>query len=261
MKSFLALIWLLLSSFPVLAQDEEPKFPDNQGAVNDFANILSDETKTEIRSLAATLRDSGGACVVVVTTPSLYGLLVEDYTSQLFKKWKIGRADKNDGIILLVAPNERKSRIEVGYGLEHLIPDAIAKRIQAESIRPFLKNNQWNEGILSGTKAIIAKLNGTAEGAAPVTPEPYVWHSKPPPTPWYLTWWGMIVILVGIVLLIIIVVNDPTGLSGAIIGGMMNSSSGGGWSSGGGGGGGGGSRESSSSRGGDSGGGGASDSF
>lgn len=267
MKKLLAFAWLALSAFPVWAQDEQPKFPENQGAVNDFANILSEQAKAELHSVVDTFRDTKGPCVVVVTTPSLYGLAVEDYTNQLFKKWKIGHKN-NDGIIFLIAPNERKTRIEVGYGLEPTIPDLVAKRILAEAVRPFLKDNKWDAGILAGTKAIVAKLGGpAAELPEPVTPAPasVPHHSNSGGLKLSdIPWWAWVVGVLIILFIISLVRSGEDGIAGFFLGAMMSGGGGGGggggWSSGGGGGGGGGS-SSSSSGGGDSGGGGASDSF
>lgn len=261
MKNLLAFVWLLFSSFPTWAQDEEPKYPDNQGAVNDFAGVLSTDTKDAIRSMAANLRDTKGPCVVVVTTPSLYGLNVEDYTNNLFKKWKIGHKN-NDGLIFLIAPNERKMRIEIGYGLEPVIPDLIAKSILSEVVKPWLAKDKWDAGILAGTQLIIQKLGGAVEGGGGNPAEESPAPSSPThQDPWYLTWWGLIIVATILMILIILAVNDDSGFTGVIIGAILSSGSRSGGSGSGGGGGGGRSKESSSKGDGDSGGGGASDSF
>jgi uncharacterized protein len=243
---------------------QEPQFPANQGAINDFANIMSEEDKTKLRNECAALRDSGGAAVVVVTTPSLYGLNVEDYANQLFKKWGIGKKKEDNGILILVAPNEKKVRIEVGYGNEARLTDLEAKGIITDVIRPLFRAGKVSASIVAGTEAVLAKVGGTG-AQTPVVPAPSGWmEPKTHNDEWLILGLPALFVLpVGLILLILFIVFLAK--MGALDGGGGYSSYGGG----GGGWGGGGSSssdssssyssgESSSGGGGDSGGGGAS---
>lgn len=245
-------------------EDQDPQFPANQGAINDFANIMSEEDKTKLRNECAALRDSGGAAVVVVTTPSLYGLNVEDYANQLFKKWGIGKKKEDNGILILVAPNEKKVRIEVGYGNEAKLTDLEAKGIITDVIRPLFRAGKVSASIVAGTEAVLAKVGGTG-AQKPVVPAPSGWME--PKTQANDDWLilglpALVVLPVGLILLILFIVFLAK--MGALDGGGGYSSYGGG---GGWGGGGSSSSDSSSSNsssesssfgGGDSGGGGAS---
>ena len=159
----------LLVALLLCFQEQEPQYPANQGAINDFANILSEEDKTKLRNQCAALRDSGGAMVVVVTTPSLYGLDVADYANQLFKKWGIGSKKEDNGVLLLIAPNERKARIEVGYGNESRLTDLEAKAIISDVIRPLFREGKISASVVAGTEAILKKLGNPVE-AAPAAP-------------------------------------------------------------------------------------------
>lgn len=163
---------MLLIIAALLALSQDPQYPPNQGAINDFANVLTEEAKTKLRAECAQLRDGGGPCVVVVTTPSLYGLTVEDYANQLFKKWGIGSKKEDNGLLILVAPNERKCRIEVGYGNEAKLTDLEAKAIITDVVRPLFRAGKVSESIVAGTEAVLTKLG--APRSPPTEPVPVV---------------------------------------------------------------------------------------
>lgn len=129
--------------------------PAPQGHVSDFANVLSGDMKYRIESLAASFQTETGNEIAVVTVESLDDQPVENYTFDLYQKWGIGKKGKDNGILILVAPNERKIRIEVGYGLEPIINDAVAGRIIRETMIPWFKNNDYNLGILNGLSETI----------------------------------------------------------------------------------------------------------
>ena len=107
-------------------------FPALTGRVVDDAHILSPDTVQRLTGLLAAHEKSTGEQVVVVTLPSLQGTTIEDYGYQLGRYWGIGQKGKNTGALLIVAPKERKVRIEVGYGLEGAIPDATSERVIQE---------------------------------------------------------------------------------------------------------------------------------
>jgi uncharacterized protein len=132
-----------------------------QGWVSDFAGILSEDTTSQISGLIDDVKRSTGAEIAVVTVSSLEGMTVEDYAVKLFEKWGIGTKEEDNGVLFLVAPNERKTRIEVGYGLEPVITDGRAGEIIRETILPFFKADDYDQGILQGSRQIAALITGT----------------------------------------------------------------------------------------------------
>ena len=129
--------------------------PTSDFYVNDYAGLLSEETKNYIISTNKSLYNQTGSQIVVVTIPSLDGNSIEDYSTELFRNFGIGSKEKNNGVLLLLALEERQFRIEVGYGLEGIMPDGKTGRIQDEYIIPYLKQDNWNDGIKNGFSAIL----------------------------------------------------------------------------------------------------------
>ncbi|MCX5996366.1 MAG: TPM domain-containing protein [Chloroflexi bacterium] len=146
----LALIAMPMAA--VLAQG--PNFPEYQGFVNDYAGLLSPAVKTQLDVTLTQLEKDTTAEVAVVTVKSLEGDSVDDYAVRLFEKWKIGKKGKDNGVLFLVAVDERKMRIEVGYGLEPLITDGRAGRIRDNDVIPKFKNNDYEGGITAGVASI-----------------------------------------------------------------------------------------------------------
>ncbi|MFO7615809.1 MAG: YgcG family protein [Bacteroidales bacterium] len=139
---------------------QEADVPFLTGRVNDEAQILAPET---IRMLSDSLKaheDLTTNQIVVLTVPSLNGESIEDYANRVFNSWKLGQADKDNGILIVVAPNDRRMRIEVGYGLEGTITDLLAGRIIRNIMTPRFKENDYNGGISDGALAVIAILKG-----------------------------------------------------------------------------------------------------
>jgi uncharacterized protein len=129
-------------------------FPRPDGYVNDFASILDEPAETYLESYLSTLERDTSAEVVVATVTSLDGMSIEEYANRLFAGWGIGKRHKDNGVLLLVAPNEREVRIEVGYGLEGTIPDGLAGDIVRVQIIPQFKANNFPKGIGSGLDRI-----------------------------------------------------------------------------------------------------------
>ncbi len=150
----LALI-LLLVSF-AFALD----FPALTGRVVDQAGVMSVQSRGDIETKSKNLEDKSGIQLVVATVKSLQGSDVETYANQLFRFWKLGEAKKNDGVLLLVAPAEHKVRIEVGYGLEGTLTDALSSVIIASAIIPRFKAGDFSGGIERGVDGIISVLSG-----------------------------------------------------------------------------------------------------
>jgi len=163
MRSFLPILALFLLLVPgsVIAY-VSPGSPD--GYVNDFADILSDETEVRLEEELAQFEESTTIEIAVATVNSLDGDDVAVYANELFREWGIGQEDTNNGLLVLVAPNERKMRIEVGYGLEGAVPDITAGRIVDDVITLQFKAGDYDAGVRDGVAALIA----TAEG------EPFV---------------------------------------------------------------------------------------
>lgn len=137
--------------------------------VNDSANLLSDETEAYIIDMNKTLEEQTGAQIVVVTVQNLEGQSLEEYATELFRDYGIGDKEKNNGVLLLCAYEERQFRIEVGYGLEGTLTDGKTGRIQDEYIIPYLKENNFNDGIRNGFNAVLKEVENeygiTIEGA------------------------------------------------------------------------------------------------
>ena len=138
-------------------------FPALTGRVVDEAGILDDATRTALTASLAALEQKTTDQLVVVTLKSLQGTSIEDYGYQLGRHWQIGQKDKDSGALLVVAPDERKVRIEVGYGLEGELTDAVTKLIIENSILPRFKVNDYPGGIKRGVEDIIQVLGGDAQ--------------------------------------------------------------------------------------------------
>lgn len=126
--------------------------------VNDYADLLSSETENYIMSINQNLNAQTKAQVVVVTVKNLEGNSLEEYATELFRSFGIGDKTLNNGVLILIALEERQSRIEVGYGLEGILNDAKTGRIQDEYMIPYLKENDWDTGIKNGFTAIVNEI-------------------------------------------------------------------------------------------------------
>jgi uncharacterized protein len=135
-----------------------PKFPALTGRVVDDAHILSPEAAQKLDGELANLEAQTGHQVVVATVPDLQGHEIEDYGYQLGRTWQIGRKGVNDGAILLVAPSEHKVRIEVGYGLEPVLTDALTSVILQTKVLPQFKQGHMEQGVVDGAEALIAQV-------------------------------------------------------------------------------------------------------
>ncbi len=143
---------------PVAAQ---PAIPALSGRIVDRASILSEETEREITALLAQHEDSTSNQIAVLTIPSLEGANLESYSLDVARTWALGRGDRNNGVLLLIAYNDRKMRIEVGYGLEGDLPDALAKRIIDYEMTPAFRNGDFDGGTLNGVQSIVGTIEGT----------------------------------------------------------------------------------------------------
>ena len=136
-----------------------PKFPALSGRVVDDAHVLSADAQQQITSELANLEAKTGRQLVVVTLPSLQGYAIEDYGYQLGRAWGIGQKNQNNGALFLVAPSEHKVRVEVGYGLEPVLTDALSSVILQEKVLPKFRSGDVQGGVLDGTAALVQQLN------------------------------------------------------------------------------------------------------
>ena len=151
----IALLYTALAVFAV-------NFPALTGRIVDQANIIPADTRSAIEPKLADLEAKSGIQLVVATVTSLEGQEIEPYANELFRSWKLGEKAKNNGVLLLVAPNERRVRIEVGYGLEGTLTDALSKVIITNAITPRFKTGDFSGGISRGVDDIITVLTTDA---------------------------------------------------------------------------------------------------
>lgn len=173
---FAGLLVFLVLAAPAQAQ----QFPALTGRVVDQAGILPADQKAALEQTLAEHEAKTGEQVVVATVSSLGGKEIEEYGVDLARAWALGEKGKNNGVLLLVAPNERAVRIEVGYGLEGELTDAISKLIIEGSILPRFKAGDMPGGIRRGVEDIVAVLSGDADAfrkraAERVSQEDSVW--------------------------------------------------------------------------------------
>ncbi len=163
-RIFLFLLGAFLLFAPggiVFAQNYD--FPQLTGRVVDEANILNAATRIDLETKLENLESKTTTQLVVVTLKSLRGRTIEDYGYQLGRHWGIGQKGSNNGVLLIVAPNERKVRIEVGYGLEGTLTDAITSVIIQSKILPRFRANDYQGGIRAGADAIIDVASGAGD--------------------------------------------------------------------------------------------------
>lgn len=197
------LLALLLLALPVTAGAQT--FPKLSGRVVDAANLLSPEQEAQLTQMSEQVEQASSRQFVVATIPSLEGYPIEDYGYRLGRAWKIGQSEANNGIILLVAPNDRKVRIEVGYGLEPVMTDALSSVIVNQQILPRFKAGDMPGGIVAGAQAIAeqmklpleaaeARAKAQADKASTQRTSPS--RSRGGGFPWGLVFWGIILVFV-----------------------------------------------------------------
>lgn len=156
---FLAFVLVVIAAGAVLAQ---PKFPQLTGRVVDEAGLLTPSDRAEIEAMLRQLEERSTDQIAVYTTRSLQGYPIEDFGYQLGRAWQIGQKDKNNGIVLIVAPNERSVRIEVGRGLEPQMTDLMSGLIINNVILPAFRRGEFSAGIKAGVRDIRDVLLGDA---------------------------------------------------------------------------------------------------
>jgi uncharacterized protein len=179
-QALVVLVVLLCAALAVCAVT----FPPLTDRVVDEAHILSAREREALVAKLAELETKSGIQLVVATVNSLQGQEIEPYANELFRTWKLGETTKNNGVLLLIAPNEHRVRIEVGYGLEGTLTDALSKVIVANAIAPRFKIGDFDGGVSRGVDDIITVL--TTDAAE--------WQQRPSlrldhqPPPGWLDW-------------------------------------------------------------------------
>jgi len=152
----LLVLLALLVTLPAAALE----IPYLAGRINDLATILSPEAKQRIEGRLAALEESAGSQMAILTVPSLEGESLEDYSVRVAETWALGRADADDGVLLLIARDDRKMRLEIGYGLEGILTDAYSRRILDEVIQPRFRTGDFDGGIERAVETIAALIEG-----------------------------------------------------------------------------------------------------
>lgn len=168
-RSFIAFLFVLVAALAFAA----PRYPELTGRIVDQAGIVPDATRATLQTKLKDLEDKSGIQLVVATITSLDGYDVETYANGLFRYWKLGEVKKNNGVLFLVAPTERKMRIEVGYGLEGALTDALSKVILMSAVAPKFKTGDYGAGVERGVEGVIEVLSGDSSE----------WVKKAPPPP------------------------------------------------------------------------------
>lgn len=154
MKKVLFILPLFISTIFALAA------PSVKGRVNDYAGVLSADATSRIEQKLAALETSDSTQIVVLTVPTLDGDSIEDFSMRVVEQWKLGQKGLDNGALLIIAKDDRKLRIEVGYGLEGKLTDALSGRIIRQVIVPHFKQNDFEGGVEAGVDAMIAATKG-----------------------------------------------------------------------------------------------------
>lgn len=229
----LALFILMLTAAPAVAA--APPFPPLSGRVVDAAGILTPQTEAQLTAKLAGLEQATSRQLVVVTLPTLDDTPIEDYGYQLGRHWGIGQKGANDGALFIVAPADRQVRIEVGYGLEGVLTDALSSVILQSAVLPRFKAGDMEGGVVAGTDAIVQQLSlpdGEAKARVAQAAQAQTGGGPSPLT--------ILIIVLVVFFLFGGMGRRRSALPWIILGGLSGGGRGGGWSGGGGGFGGGG---------------------
>jgi len=175
-------LWLAVWSLGALG---EVAVPALQAHVTDLTNTLSAAQQTTLEQRLAAFEARKGSQIAILLVPTTQPETIEQFSLRVVESWKLGRKGADDGVLVLVAKNDRSLRIEVGYGLEGAVPDAVAKRIVSEIITPQFKQGRFYEGLQAGTERLVAVIEGESLPPLPKTA---------PAQDGGNDWWGMVFI-------------------------------------------------------------------
>ena len=165
-KSLLQLPLILLCALTTLAQKTVPEHGGHW--VHDEAGILSPQTIGQLKSMLKTDRDSTSNQIAVLLIKNLDGGDIDEYANRVFNKWKLGDEKKDNGILFLVAMEEKQMRIEVGAGLEGVLTDVQSSRINRNEVAPYFRRGEYEQGIVAGVVSIIQTIKGEYKNDSPV---------------------------------------------------------------------------------------------
>ena len=223
----LLLVWLWLLPGALVSAQSIPPRPNPPRLVNDLANLMQPGEADALERKLVAYNDSTSSQIAVVTVPSLGGDEIANYAQQLYESWGIGRKGTNNGILILVAQQERAARIQTGYGLEGAVPDALAKRIISNTLVPAFRQNQYYAGLDRATDQLIALAKGEYKADPEEVPARGRRSSSGSGPPFWL--------VIGILVLVFIMLRKRGGGGGRGnrgFGGFGGGSSGGGGASG-----------------------------
>lgn len=171
-KARLMLFWFLAAAFAAGAFAAEVIPPAPKQYFNDYAHVVSAATATRLNQTLEEFERQTSSQVLVVVYPKMQSdSSIEDYTVRVAQAWKVGQKGKDNGAVLFVFINDRKMFIQVGYGLEGALPDALAKRIIDTEVRPRFRTGDFDGGLTAGVNAILAAIKGEYKGAGTTAAE------------------------------------------------------------------------------------------
>lgn len=217
-------ILIVLVSAELLCAAETPIPPSPTEWVTDTANFLSPEAVRSLNARLAAYQQATGHQLIVYIAPTTGDAPIEDWAVRAFAKWKVGRKGLDDGLALFIMPQDHKMRIEVGYGLEAVVPDAIASRVINDVMAPRIQAGHPDDAVTAAIDSLIGVIGGQAD-ALPPTPAPK--HSAP------LTVFQWVFYGIAGILILILVITHPA-MAFYLLANIMSGSGGGGGGGGGG---------------------------
>lgn len=193
LAAILGILLLLLPAGAIAAPNEIPD-PVGDIYVQDFANVLSENEEIQLKNIGRSIDDQTTSQIAVLTVDSIGESSIEEYSVEAYRKFGLGTEENDNGVLLVIAMQEKKIRIEVGYGLEGTIPDGKSGRILDEYAIPHLQNDQPNLAVMNTYQALANEVSGTNEfGGAPRDAQQQ--QDLPIPS------WLLIIIVIGVVVL------------------------------------------------------------
>jgi len=176
----LVILMCLTAASPLFSADT---FPAPRGAVNDFAGVIAPEYKNRMERLAEEVLQKTGTSVVVATVKSIGDADPADYANRLYEAWGIGKKGEDKGVLIFLAREERRIRIETGYGVEGILPDGLVGEILDRYVIPDLKKGDYSRGLLNAEAAVISVIARDAEVSITGMPSTTTHRAKPRSSP------------------------------------------------------------------------------
>lgn len=164
-RSLAFAFWLAFLALPGLAPAAAPELPSPTGPVTDLAGVLDAGTRQQLTQIIQQVQERTGAEMAILVVPSTQPLTTEEYSVAIFDRWKIGKRGQDNGLLFLVAVQDRQLRITTGYGLEGILPDGKIGEIRDREIVPLFRAGRYGDGILHGTEALASVILSETQGA------------------------------------------------------------------------------------------------